>query len=111
MGGITLAQRCESFIKEFGEDLVKKFRPLPNYSLWDHVHNLRLEHDDSFEVFLAAELRGEKESYPIRFEWVFYSATMEDPDVLISDVKTFLEIGEEEAKQRLRRAQLLGDGQ
>jgi len=109
MGSITLQQRCESFIKEFGDDLVKKFRPLPNYDLWDHVHNLRLEHDDSFEVFLLADLKGEKESYPIRFEWVFYSATMEDPEVLVSDVMTFLEIEEDEAKKRLRQAGLLGD--
>jgi len=108
MGDVVLGDRCDKFIDEFGDDLVKAFGPT-DPAICAVIKNVRVEADDSFEVYLYADLYGAEYTYTIRFHFLFFNATMEDDEVLVSDVATHLSISYHDAEARLKKAGLLGD--
>lgn len=108
MGDVVLGDRCDRFIEEFGDDLIKALGPT-DPAICAVIKNVRVEADENFEVYLYADLYSAEQTYTIRFDFLFFNATMEDDEVLVSDVTTHLSIPRHDAEVRLKKAGFLED--
>jgi predicted metal-dependent hydrolase len=103
MGSISRGNRCERFIAEFADDVVKHF-DLPQ----GVIHKAWLDSHDVFEmVFLYIELKFPSGEYIFMDPNVIFDPECPDDDDLIESVKQYCHDDADKARQRLEKADLL----
>jgi len=103
MGSIVRSNRCERFIAEFSDDIIKHV-DLPA----GVIHKVWLDSHDVFEmVFLYVELKFSSGEYIFMDPNILFDPEGPDEDDLIESVKPYCHDDEDEARQRLEKADLL----
>lgn len=107
MGSGVRLNRSDRFIKEFGADLVAADRVVPEKT-W-RVVNQTLVVDELFEMPVmefTLEAVGNAETLVLRSDDRFFDTEAYDPDEVAQNLAARLNITEEQATSRLRRAGL-----
>jgi hypothetical protein len=106
MGSISRGNRCERFIAEFNDDIIKYF----DFPVSDGgpIVSIGLGQHDVFEmVFLYVRLKMPSGEYEFMDPDIIFDPECPDDDDLVESVKRYCHDDEDEARQRLEKADLL----